>query len=260
MRIGFIGVGAIAQACIEGLLTGPHAQTLEVQVSPRSRERVTQLDARFAQVNVAESNQAVVDHSDILFLSVLPNQMTELCAELNFRADQIVCSLVAGVWPSLLKGMIAPASVGCQLIPLPVIALHVGPVVLSPDVPEVRSLFNGCGDLVVLENEQDIPTLASASAVMSSYFALLNSVMDWTTSKGVDPERARGYLTSLFEALALEAKGVPIDHMAGMPEEHETPGGLNEYVRLSLKNAGFFSEMQRALEALYDGSFRPDGS
>jgi hypothetical protein len=36
-----------------------------------------------------------------------------------------------------------------------------------------------------------------------------------------------------------------------MPHEHETPGGLNEYIRQSLTTAGLFTELVNHLDHLH---------
>jgi pyrroline-5-carboxylate reductase len=248
MKLGFVGVGAISQACIEALLTGPNADNLTIFLSPRSKERVEKLSSRFEQVVVAQNNQEVLDNSEIVFLGILPNQTKEVCADLKFKPDHIVGSLVAGFPPSLVREIVAPATQVAQLIPLPVIAMHAGPLVVCPGNSVLVDLFAGCGDIVVLADEDKILVLSCASAAMSSFFQYQNTVIDWSIAKGIDPEVSKAYATSLFKGLATEAMNTPMDQIAEMPGEHETPGGLNEYIRNTLTNAGMFKELQDALE------------
>ena len=231
MKIGFVGVGAISQACIDALLTGKHSHDLQVTVSPRNKERAESLAKKFAQVSVAANNQEVLDSSDIVFLGVLPSQTKDVLAELNFRPDHIIASLIAGYPPSLVRELVAPASQVAQLIPLPVIALHAGPNVICPGIPEIVDLFDGCGDSVILDDEDKILILSVASAAMSSFFQYQNTTFDWAVSKGLDPNVAKSYVTSLFKGLAVEATATSLSDLAHMPAEHETPGGLNEHIR-----------------------------
>lgn len=251
MKIGFVGVGAISHACIDALLSGPHAGSLQVSVSPRSKARVDALAAKYSQITIAASNQEVLDNSDIVFLAVLPSQTEEVCAELTFRANHIVGSLIAGYAPSRMAELVAPATKIAQLIPLPVIALHAGPNVICPGIPDIVNLFEGCGDTVVLEDESQILILSCASAAMSSFFQYMNTTIDWSVNKGLDAEAAKAYATSLFKGLSIEAMHTPLAEMADMPREHETPGGLNEYIRQTLTQAGAFTALENAFEHLY---------
>lgn len=251
MKIGFVGVGAISHACIDALLTGPHAAGLQVTLSPRSKDRVEKLAKSYSQVSIASSNQEVLDSSDVVFLGVLPDQMNEVCAELTFRSDHVIGSLIAGFPPSVVRDLVSPATTVAQLIPLPVISMHVGPLVICPNNPAIVDLFAGCGDIVVLDDEDKILVLSCASASMSSFFQYQNTVIDWSIDKGIDPEVAKAYATSLFKGLATEAQNTEFSEMHTMPREHETPGGLNEYIRIALTQAGTFSALTNALENQY---------
>ena len=250
-RIGFVGVGAICEAVVEALLTGPHAEKLSVALSPRSESRSQALAVKYSVANVHDDNQSVVDASDIVFIGVLPGQMNDVCSELNFGSNQIVVSLIAGMPPSTVADIVSPATVVAQMIPLPFIAIHTGPVVICPGVPEVVALFEGCGDIVVLDDEKNILALSCASASMSSFFEFQNTAINWATSKGLDLDVAHQYMTSLFKGLATEAMQAPSESLPTMPVEHETPGGLNESIRRSLMDAGMFTEFESALEHVY---------
>ena len=150
-----------------------------------------------------------------------------------------------------MSELVAPATQIAQLIPLPVIALHAGPNVICPGIPEIVNLFEGCGDTVVLEDESQILILSCASAAMSSFFQYMNTTIDWSVNKGLDAEAAKAYATSLFKGLSIEAMQTPLSDLADMPREHETPGGLNEYIRETLTQAGAFSTLENAFEHLY---------
>jgi pyrroline-5-carboxylate reductase len=251
VRIGVVGVGAIAAAVVDALLTGPHADGITVLLSPRSAQRAARLAERHASVHVAAGNQEVLDGSDVVLLAVLPGQVAEVCAALRFRADHVVLNLAAGWPPSVLAPVVAPAAQVCQLIPLPMIALHTGPVVLHPAHPLVERLLEGCGDVIVLEQESEIIVLSCASATMSSYFAFHNTVVDWATSKGLPEATAHEYMAALIGGLALEAGGTSLDERAALPVEHETPGGLNEQVRRALTGIGAFSEIVTQLDGMH---------
>ncbi|HET7900908.1 MAG TPA: NAD(P)-binding domain-containing protein, partial [Candidatus Nanopelagicales bacterium] len=101
-RLGVVGVGTIAALLVEAIVTGPHADAVEVVLSPRSAHRAADLAGRFDRVRVAASNQDVLDASDVVLLAVLPPQVAEVCADLSFREDHVVAGLAAGWPPSVL--------------------------------------------------------------------------------------------------------------------------------------------------------------
>jgi pyrroline-5-carboxylate reductase len=259
LSVGFLGIGAIAAAMIDALMSGPNASVINVVVSPRSAARSAELASRHRRVRVAPDNQSVVDAADIVVLSVLPDQMPALCASMVFREEHIVASLAAGWPPSILAEHVEPASTVCQMIPLPMIALHTGPVVLCPPVPELEHLLEGCGEIVAVEREQDLIVLSCASATMSTFLAFENSVIDWSVGEGLDPTTAKEYVAALYAGLASETMHTNHTRLTRMPQEHETPGGLNEYVRLSITTAGMFAELANSLGHLHTTWFKDGG-
>ena len=74
--VGFLGVGTINSAVCRGLCTlAPELRPSEVLLSPRGAAKAAALAADFPGVcRVCETNQAVVDGSDTLFLAMLPQQ------------------------------------------------------------------------------------------------------------------------------------------------------------------------------------------
>lgn len=256
ISVGFIGVGAIAAAIATAVLDRPEPAPIEVLLSPRSAARSQALAARFTQARVVPDNQAVVDGSDIVLIAVLPDQVAETCSALRFRPDQIVVGIAAGWPPSRLRPLVAPAETVGQLIPLPMITLGVGPVVLYPSIPAVETLLTGCGTVVVLEQEKQVGVLSAGSAIMSSFFAFQNAAIDWVTGHGFDRSQAAGYVTSQLHGLATESIAMDPAELAGAVVEHETPGGLNEQIRVALTDAGTFTALAAELEKLYQDRVR----
>lgn len=251
VSLGFIGVGAISEAVIEGLLTGPNAEKFSVALSPRSASRSAALAKKYVQAQVMADNQSVIDSSEYVFIGVLPGQMNAVCTELMFREDQTVISLIAGMPPATVAHIVSPATKVAQMIPLPFIAIHTGPIVVCPRITSIVEMFEGCGDIVVLEDEKDILALSCASASMSTFFEFQNTAINWAVDKGLSLNVAHQYMSSLFKGLATESLLASSTALPDLPVEHETPGGLNESVRHQLMNAGMFNEFSAALEHIY---------
>lgn len=250
LRLGIVGVGAIATALVDGLSTGPNAQRLRIVLSPRSADRAAALAARFDQVRVAADNQEVLDSSDVVLLCVLPGQVADTCRDLEFRADHVVAGLAAGWPPSTLAPLVAPATQVCQLIPLPMVALRTGPIVVAPHLPEIADLLDGCGELVVLDDESQVIALSCASATMSTYFELQRTIVDWAVSTGLPERTSHDYVTALLLGLATEGRTTEPGERASLAAAHETPGGLNEQVRTALTEAGAFRVLTEQLDHL----------
>jgi pyrroline-5-carboxylate reductase len=223
----------------------------EILLSPRSRERAEALDAEFPECHRLSSNQEVVDGSDIVVLAMRPQQLDEALADVSVRAGQIVASFIAGTPPSGIAPLVAPAGPVCQLIPLPAIAHHRGPLVISPAIPQVVSAFAGLGDIVLLDDESQIRTLSCASAFMSTYYEMQNALIDWIAAQGIDERTASLYVRSELEGLAAVGKTTPDDVRRDLPGEHQTRGGLNERVRARLLDEGWFGTLVEAIDEVH---------
>lgn len=239
MRLGIIGTGVIAEALVIGLSTAPNPP--DVIVSPRSEAISTRLAADYANVTRAESNQAVIDASDILLLAVRPTQVEETLAGLSIPARRLVVSLVASLTLDALGKLLPNTRLG-RLIPLPMIAHHRGPILLYPAIEELVPLLNPLGTLIVARSESEFATFVGPSAFMSSYFALQAGLIAGLTEKAIAPEAARLYIRSLFEALGQTGLAQADAEAAGLIPDHETPGGLNYNTRRLLTEAGWFDK------------------
>jgi pyrroline-5-carboxylate reductase len=136
MKLGIIGIGNIAAALVEGFCTstGPErvgadagaggvaaggaaasgTGGLELFLSPRNEARSTALAARYPRVMRLESNQAVLDRSEIVIIGVRPPVAAEVLGALRFRPDHIVVSLVALLKYADLATLAAPAAAVCR--------------------------------------------------------------------------------------------------------------------------------------------------
>ncbi|SNB73910.1 pyrroline-5-carboxylate reductase [Arboricoccus pini] len=245
--MGFVGTGALSEAVVKGLQSLP-GQRQPILLSPRSAAISTALAAAYPLVTRAESNQEVVDGSDIVFLAVLPRQLREVATSLRFRPEQTVISLVAGVMLAELADYVAPARTICRAIPLPPIRFKRGPILLYPQIEPALSVMAPLGDVVPLDSEAAMVKLTSATALMSSFFEAQNTVVHWLRTQGLEEGTTTSFVRSLFDGLSTLAQH---EEQAGhplIPAEHETKGGLNESVRRYLLDKGWFAELQAALD------------
>jgi pyrroline-5-carboxylate reductase len=68
-RIGFLGVGTISEAMVRAM-AGREGHDDQIFLSPRSQERSSRLADEFPSFLRLESNQAVIDASEIVVLGM----------------------------------------------------------------------------------------------------------------------------------------------------------------------------------------------
>ena len=254
MRIGFIGTGTISAAVIEGLQSLPDAP--EIVVSPRSEATSLALAAKFKRVSRAPSN-AEVATTDIVFLGMRPMHLEAAMDGIEFKAGQIVASMVAGFGLADIQARWPKATV-CRFIPLPGIARGKGPMATYPAVPEIVQLMSPLGDLFVAPDEARIH-FGGLNSFMSSYYELQRALIDVGTGAGLSESDARGFVVSLLGMLADTAQRTPDAAFGRLVEEHQTKGGLNERVRAALLQQGWFDAPRTALNATTRLSYKKLG-
>jgi len=254
MRIGFIGTGTISAAVIEGLQSLPDAP--EVVVSPRSEATSLALAAKFKRVSRAQSNTEVAT-ADIVFLGMRPMHLDEAMAGIDFKTGQIVASMVAGFSLADIKAR-WPKAMVCRFIPLPGIARGKGPMATYPAVPEIIKLLSPLGDLFAVSDESKLH-FGGLNSFMSSYYELQRALIDVGTDAGLSDSDARGFVVSLLGMLADTAQRTPDAAFGKLVEEHQTKGGLNERVRTTLLEQGWFDAPHAALKATTGLSYKKLG-
>jgi len=249
MNIGFIGTGAIAQAIIQGMCTCARAPD-EIWVSPRNLERAQQLAATFTQVKVADSNQSVVDHCDWVFITVKPDIAEAVLAELRFSPGQKVVNCVSTLSLAQAQALIGVPVALLKAIPLTPVALHLGPIAFTPPDPQLRNLFAPLGTAVAAPDEAALRSLAVVTAQIAPFYALQATIERWLKNQGLDPTEARGYVSSMFHALATLAMADQAPSFETLLNEAATPGGLNEQALSQLQEAGWLTQLEASLDSI----------
>ncbi len=246
-KIGFIGTGAITDAMVRGLLARP-AAVPHVMVSQRSADISARLAADFPQVIVSGDNQAIVDGCDTVMLAIRPQIAEEVIRPLRFRDGQKIVSVVAATGREALLEWIGADVRLSQAIPLPFVARRKGVTAIYPADTDTAAIFNVLGNAVECETKAEYDLLAAASALMATYFGIMQTTTEWLVENGLPEEKARAYLAPLFAGLSEVAMlaGSRMDFI-DLSREFATKGGLNEQVLLDFDNKGGSGALKDAL-------------
>lgn len=250
-RIGFIGTGAITDAMVRGLLSEPQAVS-GVMVSSRNAAIAARLAADFPSVLIAEDNQEIVDGCDITVLAIRPQIAGDVVRPLNFPEGRPVISVIAATGREELLSWIGTDVHLTQAIPLPFVARRKGVTAIYPPDPQAAALFNLLGRAVECATREEYDLLAAASALMATYFGILQRTTEWLASKGLPEEKGRAYLAPLFAELSRTAlaagTSTPFEEFS---REFATRGGLNEQVFKDFDETGGTDALRRALERVH---------
>ncbi|MBD3164047.1 pyrroline-5-carboxylate reductase [Candidatus Woesearchaeota archaeon] len=106
VRIGFIGSGNMATALIKGILEMGICDAKGIIASdnnPAKLDKVKQLE-----ISATNRNKEVVQHSDVIFLAVKPQDIYDVLKEIKdyIRRDNIIVSIAAGIKISKIESII----------------------------------------------------------------------------------------------------------------------------------------------------------
>ncbi|MFM0048185.1 pyrroline-5-carboxylate reductase [Caballeronia grimmiae] len=247
MRIGFIGSGGITRAVVTGLCEGGAKH--EISLSPRNAEVAAQLSQLDDRVRVRESNQQVVDASDVVCIAVVPNIAEAVLQALTFRADQTVISFVAGLTVERLKRCLRSDRAIVRAIPLPATAHGSGSTVVYPRNAQAKAIFDAIGTTVEVTEEAQFDLFAVATATMSTYYGFVEAQAKWLAERGVPSEGARAFLAGYYSGLARLAQ-VGNDSFSELAKQCTTEGGINELMQQKLQSEGFFDQVGSAMDAV----------
>ena len=249
MRLGFIGTGKIASSVITGICTSK-ISFQKILVSPRNRNIAQKLKKRFRKVNIAKTNQEVVDKCNWVFLSVTPKVGKKILPKLKFRSNQKVVSFIATINLAQLKNILGRKIKIVRAIPLPPIAFKKGPVPICPPDKQVKSFFDKIGTTVEIKNERLSKNFWATSAMMAPFYEILKVLSDWLVNRGIKRNKAQRYITSLFVALSVDSVNNSVKHLKHLVADSQTPGGLNEQAVKGLRRAKFYKSLEKSLNTV----------
>ena len=249
MRLGFLGTGKIASSVVTGICTSK-ISFQKILVSPRNRNIAQKLKKRFRKVNIAKTNQEIVDKCNWIFLAVTPKVGEKILPKLNFRSNQKIISFISTINLDQLKKIVRKKTKIIRALPLPPISLRKGPVPIFPPNKEVNSFFSHLGIAVEISNEKLFTNFWCMTAMMAPYYEILNTLSKWLSSKGLKKADTQKYITSLFFAMSEDAVVNSKKDLKILVKDSQTPGGLNEQALNKLRKLGFYKLLNKAANSI----------
>lgn len=198
MNITFIGGGNMASALISGLLQqGYEARQLRVvEISAENREK---LKHAFGVLVVADLASAVTD-SDIILLSVKPQQLNELAQELAPLLDnQLVISIAAGIratdimrWLGGYARVVRAMPNTPSLVRSGVAGLYAAPDASEHDRKNAEAILSAVGSILWVDEEEMLHAVTAISGSGPAYiFYFIESMQQAGIELGLTPVQAR---------------------------------------------------------------------
>ena len=244
-RLGFIGTGTITAHMVRGMQAA--GLGWPVVLSPRN-EGVARELAELPGVRVAASNQAVLDAAEGVVLAVRPQVAEGVVRGLRFAPDRPVISLIAALPIDTLRGWTGVREI-CRAIPLPFVERCTGVTPVFPPQPVAMELFDALGTALPVQDAVAFDSYATASALMGTYFGLVDTACGWMAAQGIPEADARTYVAALFADLGATLRDTALTPEA-LRVAHSTKGGLNEQLHRVFAGQGGEAAVQAGLAAV----------
>ena len=173
--IGFIGVGALADYTIRGIRRGGY--TAPVLLSPRNREKAERL-AGSCDCIIEPDNQSVVSKSDYVVIATRPPDCLETLANLEFKANQTLISVVAGIDVEQLRSAVPDGLKIVRAMPVSSAEVNASPTLIYPDDEFTRKFFSFCGTSIVTDSEAYFNQGSVLACVYCWFFSLYQALIE----------------------------------------------------------------------------------
>jgi len=171
IKIGFIGCGKMAGAIIKGITSAGFASNkniLGAEINPD----IAQVASEKLNITVITDNKALTINSNVIFIAVKPNYVTQVLEEIKeeITQDKLVVSIAAGVSISKIESIIGHNRIVRVMPNTPALVLEgmsgvcKGNFASEDDVKFVMELLSNIGKCIEIKESQiDIVTAISGS-------------------------------------------------------------------------------------------------
>lgn len=250
LKIGVIGAGQIGSAIARVLAgTGKY----RVIASRRNLEKIKDLEAM--GVELTRDNRRVARESDVIFLAVKPNKVSEVLREVSDLLEGKLLISVAAAIPTSRLGSLAPRAKIIRVMPNVGLIVKAsftaycrGPNTTDSDVKLIQDLLEELGAYIEVDEDlMDAITALSGSG--PAYVALLIEAMAYAGLK-VGLPRDLAYRSSAYTVYGTAKLMLETDmHPSTIKEMVLTPGGTTIEGIFYLEEGGVRTAVMRAVEA-----------
>ena len=250
MILGFIGIGKISSSVIDGVCNSKIKYN-KIILSPRNKKLSKYIKNKYKKIEIAKSNQEVINQSDWVFLGITPKVGKKIIKDLNFRSKQIIISFISTISLSQLKKAVKIKAKIIRAIPLPPISIKKGPIPICPPNKKVKNFFNKLGTPLEIKKEKSSINFWTTSGIMAPFYELMRVMSEWLVKRGIKRVDAQKYISSLFLALSEDAVKNSNRNLKLLVKESQTPKGLNEQGLKELSKAGFYKTLEKTLNSIH---------
>ena len=256
-KVGFIGAGNMAEALIKGLLISKVFNKKEITASDISEERESYISKKYG-VNINKNNKALVKESEIVILSVKPNNIKTVVKEISsgLSTNKILISIAAGMTTSIIGKALGKNSKVVRVMPnTPALvleaasAIYFGSKLNEKDKEQVQKIFGAIGKTFTVEKEELMNGITALSGSGPAFVSLfIEALSDGGVKTGLPRDTALqlAVQTVLGTAKLISEENI---HPAALKDMVSSPAGTTIEGLAELEVNGFRGNVISAIEA-----------
>lgn len=258
--IGFIGGGNMARSIIGGLVADTTLK-LDIQVYDHSKETLSSLKKEFS-VTPATSNQALVEHCDVVVLAVKPQVMKSVLSELDVTNTRAVfLSIAAGLTiTSLTKWLGADVAIIRTMPNTPALVqcgatgLFANTLTSSTQKNYANIVMKSVGIAIWVDSEDLLDSVTALSGSGPAYYFLVMEAMQAAAEKlGLNADTAR-QLTIQTALGAATLASQSAEDLSVLRQRVTSPGGTTERAINTFMDNHLTEIFGKAMQAAFDRS------
>jgi pyrroline-5-carboxylate reductase len=258
VNVAFIGAGVMAESMISGLLGKGIVEPGQVIASHPREDRRSRLEDRHG-IRTVEANLEAAQASDLVFLTIKPQLLAQIIAELRgrLRSNQVVVSILAGASLGVLRRGLEH---GAVIRVMPNTPAQIGEgmsvwcgtsEVADERRAQVKAALGALGEEIEVDTEKYVDMATALSGTGPTYvFMMMEALID----AGVH----MGFPRRLAEEIVLQTVSGSVDfarhsgkHMAELRNMVTSPGGTSAEAIYQMEKGGLRTVLSKAAFAAY---------
>jgi len=261
LTLAFIGSGTMAEAMIQALLRAGEVTPEQIIASGPRVERGEVLQARYG-VRVTTANVAAASEADIVVLSVKPQVLPFVLAELrgHIRPTALVFSIVAGMPIATISTGLDHAAVVRTMPNTPaqigegMTVWTAAPAVTEAQRAQAQAILQTMGLEMYVTHEDALNMATAVSGTGPTYvFLLMEALVDAAVHLGFSRREAHLLVIQTVLGSARFAQQSDL-HLAQLRNMVTSPGGTSAEAIYQLEKGGMRTVLSKAIWAAYKKS------
>ncbi|MDR2458250.1 MAG: pyrroline-5-carboxylate reductase [Clostridiales Family XIII bacterium] len=260
MKIGFIGVGNMGKALINGLmpiLMGRNEYLIDIIAFDIDSKKIPK------KIKYVDSMEELVLESDIIYLAIKPdvfnNILPKIAKIIDFRSDKIFISIAAGISISYLEKKLGKDKKIVRMMPnLPVtvgegmIGVSFNEQISNNEKNIILNLVGNSGSVLEV-NESLMDIVVGISGSSPAYvFKFIKALINEAKKYGMDEKLAKNFACQAVMGSAIYASFE--DDLDKLIKNVCSKGGTTEQAVFSLDNDDFENTVQKAVREAVEKS------